>query len=194
MRAISLWQPYATAIAIGSKHIETRHWYTAYRGPLAIHAAKRLNKSELIHIASCWNWCGALAPSGLSMGGKKSLWELLPFGAIIATCRLVDCRPTDAFTQAELDTPRTPADRRPGQLHDWCERQMGNFELGRFGWVLEDVKPTRRPVPFKGAQGFFNVPDELIADPIGDALRALPVIGVLNVDNPRDPRHKEWKL
>jgi hypothetical protein len=31
-------------------------------------------------------------------------------------------------------------------------------------------------------------------DPIGDKLRSLPVIGVLNVDNPRDPRHKEWKL
>lgn len=31
-------------------------------------------------------------------------------------------------------------------------------------------------------------------DPIGDALRALPVVGVINVDNPRDPRHKEWKL
>lgn len=27
---------------------------------------------------------------------------------------------------------------------------------------------------------------------IGDALRALPVIGILNVDNPSDPRHKEW--
>jgi hypothetical protein len=32
------------------------------------------------------------------------------------------------------------------------------------------------------------------SDPIGDKLRSLPVIGVLNVDNPRDPRHGEWML
>lgn len=27
---------------------------------------------------------------------------------------------------------------------------------------------------------------------VTDVLRELPVIGVINVDNPRDPRHKEW--
>lgn len=32
--------------------------------------------------------------------------------------------------------------------------------------------------------------------PRGTPLPALelPIIGVINVDNPRDPRHKEWKL
>ena len=36
MKALSLYQPWATAIALGSKRIETRGWPTSYRGPLAI--------------------------------------------------------------------------------------------------------------------------------------------------------------
>jgi len=164
MRAISLWQPWATAIAIGSKRIETRHWATDYTGPIAIHAAKRLNKDELIHFGCCWNWCGALAGIGWQMGLRKQLWELLPFGAIVATATLVDCKPTGSFTQAELYAPRLPDGATSTSLQ-WTERQMGNFELGRYGWVLENVVPTRWPIPFKGRQGFFNVPDDLFPLP-----------------------------
>ncbi len=41
MKAISLWQPWATLVALGIKQTETRHWATKHRGQLAIHAAKR---------------------------------------------------------------------------------------------------------------------------------------------------------
>jgi hypothetical protein len=163
VKAISLWQPWATAIAVGSKRIETRDWSTAYRGLIAIHAAKRLRKEELLRFGSCWNWCGALAPLGKRMGDRQYLWDLLPFGAIVATARLVDCRPTDSFTQGELDLPRYPAAEKTNTFLSWTERQMGDFVLGRFGWVLEEVQPTRWPIPYKGAQGLFNVPDELLA-------------------------------
>ena len=47
MKAISLWQPWASLMAYGFKTIETRSWATLYRGPLLIHAAKR--KMDLIH-------------------------------------------------------------------------------------------------------------------------------------------------
>lgn len=161
MRAISLWQPWATAIAVGSKRVETRSWSTSYRGPLAIHAAKRLVQNELIYYGACWNWCGAMRPAGWVMGGGKPKWETIPFGAIVAMCRLVDCRPTGSFTGAEIDAPRTPKGET-SHLYDWTERQMGDFTLGRCGWVLEDVRPLAKPVPFRGAQGFFNVPDRLI--------------------------------
>lgn len=40
MKAITIWQPWASAIAHGLKGIETRSWGTKYRGLLAIHAAK----------------------------------------------------------------------------------------------------------------------------------------------------------
>ena len=42
-----MWQPWASLIAIGAKQIETRHWPTKYRGPIAIHTAKRIHKSEM---------------------------------------------------------------------------------------------------------------------------------------------------
>jgi hypothetical protein len=43
MRAISLWNPFGPLIFDLLKRYETRHWSTDYRGPLAIHAAKKLD-------------------------------------------------------------------------------------------------------------------------------------------------------
>ncbi len=158
MKAISMWQPWASGVAVGSKLIETRHWPTDYRGPLAIHAAKRAPKGELIYHSCLWNWRGAL--SQIFAGrGDTTLVDLLPFGAIIGVVNLTDCRPSDSFTVGELDIPRRP-DGETSDLYNWTERQMGDFSPGRFGWVFQDVKMLKEPIPMKGYQGFFNVPDE----------------------------------
>jgi len=47
LKALSLWQPYASFIACWAKREETRGWYTGYRGLVAIHASKRIGE-ELI--------------------------------------------------------------------------------------------------------------------------------------------------
>lgn len=154
MKALSLWQPWASAIVAGAKRVETRDWYTGYRGPLAIHAAKRMIKTEMIDFASSWNWCAAL---DLKMG-YDFWWEVLPFGAIVAICELTDCRPTGSFTVEELDILH----KRPGHLIGWTERQMGDFHSGRFGWILDHIKALDDPLPYKGMQGFFDVPDALL--------------------------------
>ena len=39
MKALSITEPYASLIADGVKHIETRSWKTKYRGPILIHAS-----------------------------------------------------------------------------------------------------------------------------------------------------------
>lgn len=44
IKAITLWQPWASFMARGMKKNETRSWSTSYRGPLAIHSAKKLQK------------------------------------------------------------------------------------------------------------------------------------------------------
>lgn len=163
MRAISLWQPWATAVAIGSKTIETRHWATDYRGPLVIHAAKRCVMHEMLYYACCWNWCAAMAPAGWRMG--KSTDELLatmPFGALVGVVDLVDCRPAESFTLGELEEWRY-AGPRDSDCYRWNERQMGNFEAGRFGWVLANPRALRLPITYTGRQAFFNVPDALVA-------------------------------
>lgn len=139
MKAISLWQPWASAIAIGAKKIETRHWSTPYRGPLAIHAAKTKD-----HI-SYMKYPGVFE-SFVDAGFKTPLD--LPLGAIVATCSLVECYRTESICQ-ELTT---------------LERALGGYEDGRFGWLLEDVVWIKNPIFFRGAQGFFNVPDSLFKE------------------------------
>jgi len=152
MKAISLWQPWATAIALGAKTVETRSWYTPYRGPLAIHAAKRCIRQELIHLSCMSNWTGALAD--LLQG--DSIFTL-PFGAIVATCELAECRPTGDFTNAELDEARFPKASAVYRTYFWTERGMGDFSLGRYGWVLKNIEALPEPIPWRGEQGFFNV-------------------------------------
>lgn len=45
MKAITLWQPWASLIAWGEKRYETRSWGTVYRGDIAIHAGLHLEKN-----------------------------------------------------------------------------------------------------------------------------------------------------
>lgn len=77
MKALSLTQPWACAIAHRLKRWETRSWPTTFRGELALHAAKHLPA-----------WAIQFAEEeGLLQHG-------LPRGVIIAVCELTECRKT----------------------------------------------------------------------------------------------------
>lgn len=78
--------------------------------------------------------------------GLGRLPARLPFGAVVAVCDLVDVRPT-----VELVLDIKP-----------IEKLYGNYTAGRFGWILENVVELTEPVPFKGHQSFFDVPDDLL--------------------------------
>lgn len=94
MKAVSLWNPWAAAIAAGIKKIETRSWTTSYRGPLAIHAAKRKMTPDE------WALCGRFP----SLGNISDT-----YGCVVATCTLVDTltpRQHDAFAAIDAPTPR----------------------------------------------------------------------------------------
>jgi hypothetical protein len=159
LKCISLWQPWASAIAAGSKRIETRSWATNYTGLIAIHAAKRCVVEELNHFSCSMSWQGAMRPI---VGLDERPWsKVLPFGAIVAVALLTRCRPTAEFTIGEIEAPRSPEGSRQG-LYNWTERQMGDFTIGRYGWMLENVRCLPLPIPFCGRQGLFNVPDELL--------------------------------
>lgn len=41
MKALTIWQPWAGAVAAGIKKNETRSWSTKYRGQIAIHSAMK---------------------------------------------------------------------------------------------------------------------------------------------------------
>lgn len=46
MKCLSVRQPWAWAIVNGIKDVENRDWYTSFRGPLLIHAAKTFGRDE----------------------------------------------------------------------------------------------------------------------------------------------------
>lgn len=163
MKAISIWQPWATAIVLGAKRVETRSKPTHYRGPIAIHASARKQKGELLVHQCSWHWNGVLHPVFTGMGGRLDLEDVLTFGAVIGFGRLCHCKPTHEFTLGEVDAIRQPAGDYD-LTRAWTERQLGDFSLGRYGWVIEYVEMFKNPIPFKGKQGFFEVPDSLLAE------------------------------
>jgi hypothetical protein len=50
---LTLWQPWASLVALGVKSIETRSWSTQYRGPLAIHASTK--RPPLMNLPPLWS-------------------------------------------------------------------------------------------------------------------------------------------
>lgn len=132
MRAITLWQPWATLVAVGAKRFETRSWSTRYRGPLAIHAAKR--KPEF----------GSLEFRNLV---TRSLDDLgftsdLPLGVVVATCELIDAFPVEEMWLELKDLP--------------LEDAFGDWSAGRFAWYLTNIKMLEVPIPARGSQGFWE--------------------------------------
>jgi activating signal cointegrator 1 len=148
LHALSLTQPWASLVAIGAKLVETRSWWTSYRGPLAIHASKGFPGWA----KDCWQYGPhfqyALKPLGIET--RKDL-DLLPRGAIIATCRLVDCLAMYNPRVAELARPYT------------AERAFGDYSAGRWAWVLMDITPLPEPIECNGALGLWRVPDPIAA-------------------------------
>ena len=72
MKAITIWQPWASLLASGRKRYETRSWATTYRGPIAIHAAKRPVATSLRRLlwrsSHLWNLPWVTLPWGGTHG------------------------------------------------------------------------------------------------------------------------------
>lgn len=127
MKALTLWQPWASAIACGLKQVETRHWPTRYRGPLAIAATKTTPKPyDGFFETLDRNEAAAFAKIGIVTQAD------LPRSAIVCTCELYDCiEMTAAFI-----------DQLCGEEKEW-----GIYQVGRFAWLLRDVRPLPAPPP-----------------------------------------------
>ncbi|MFG1226076.1 ASCH domain-containing protein [Xanthobacter wiegelii] len=80
MKALSIRQPWAWCILHG-KPVENRKWWTSYRGPLAIHAAKGMTRDEY---EECRDFAARL---GLTVPPMADL----PRGGIVGRAKLVDC-------------------------------------------------------------------------------------------------------
>ncbi len=135
MKAISLWQPWASLWISDAKVHETRHWPTSYRGWLVVHAAKRriddLSGDRLDEICD---------------GIWGHHWGLeLPRGALIGAVKLVSCIRMNKTAPASED-----------------DEECGDWSDERYAWRRDQFKVFDQPIPYRGQQGMFVVPDNLL--------------------------------
>lgn len=164
MKALTLTQPWASLVAVCEKQLETRSWSTRYRGPLLIHAAAGFagagGKRAAENLTHLEPFRSALMAAGQQAGEARIFsFGMLPLGAIVAKCDLLDV----IETAEEVDALREGVD--VGDLDGVrIERELafGNFTPGRFAWVLAHVERLAEPIPCTGALGLWTPPAHVI--------------------------------
>ena len=128
MKVLSLLEPWASLVKEKIKCVETRSWKTSYRGELYIHASKRkvTNKDERVN----------------------TLVNLLEnnefnYGHIIAKCKLIDCIYMDDEYIADIQQNKV-------------EVICGEYSVGRYAWILEDIEVLEDSIPAKGQLSIWN--------------------------------------
>jgi len=137
IKAITVWQPWATLIAEGVKEYETRSWEPSSAGVqigdvFGIHAAKRATVHEEMYNVM------------IRVHFSPRPIEELPFGAMVAIVRLIHVVPTKdkrLLASAGVD-PR--------------ELSVGDWSDDRFAWRLEVLRRLHRPIPIEGKQRFWD--------------------------------------
>jgi activating signal cointegrator 1 len=137
MKVISLWQPWASLVALDLKRNETRSWYTHYRGPLAIHAAKIIIPFEQLFTELPFPQRMFIYDKLCDAYGD---YHKMPTGAIVASTNLLNVMATEKI----LPTL------------DWLERACGDYSSGRFAFKLCNTKMLAEPIPAKGRQRFWD--------------------------------------
>ena len=157
MKALSIIQPWASAIAECLKRFETRSWSTSYRGPILICASKQWRDQEALTHYDLWRKArdiyGSSDPRVRRFGSRP------PVGSAVALADLVACRPTtEPFRWPDDDARR-------------LEMYFGDWSPGRFAWQFENVISID-PIPIKGQLRLFDPTCEVI-DRVRDQLRGV---------------------
>lgn len=85
LKALSIIQPWPTLIVLGMKDIENRDWSTNYRGPVAVHAGKKLDESCAISLDRGYH------PVSNRRVRYVSETQTYPRGGIVGVVDIVDC-------------------------------------------------------------------------------------------------------
>ena len=131
MKVVSIIEPWASLIKEKVKYIETRSWKTNYRGKIYIHASlkKVPKKDERIN-----NLITLLKDKDFK------------YGHIIAEATLVDCIYMDEDFISKIKNNNQ-------------EYICGEYSIGRYAWILEDIKELSKTIPAKGSLGIWNYND-----------------------------------
>lgn len=120
MKALSLWQPWASLMAFGEKKIETRCWSTKFRGEMAIHATAKeppdwlgnsRNRQEFFErfriISEKHNW---------GEGYWPNVHHSAALGAVLCVVRLIGIERTE-----DDPRPEAQAEKKPDEFGGSCE-------------------------------------------------------------------------
>lgn len=147
MKAFTVYQPYAFAIAAGLKHYETRPRRTSIRGRVAVHAA--IGGPDYISVA-----LDSVLPESME----------LHYGAVVGTVEIVDCVPVENLVDSLDDRERLLGDYSPGRFA-WVLENPVMFDepfpaRGKQGWWnWDEEEACRRRIKkatYKLALNFLN--------------------------------------
>ena len=165
MKVLSVMQPHASFIAWNIKTIETRSWPTDYRGPLLIHASKRIPAKVRKDIDAAKNPVI-----------EKILWQRnldirdLPYGAIIGVVNLYDVIVMENIFIACMKVAEQEQ-----------ELALGNYQPSRFAWMLEKQRSIYPSIPASGHLGLWDFPNEKLPSEISNLESSSSVSSVKSV-------------
>ena len=149
MKALTVWQPWASLIILGAKPYEFRGWAApkAVRGErIAIHAgARKVKRDEIADLIirlhdEPWS-TGLIKDLALPLLDRALLRpDLLPLASIVGTAVLGAPVRAQTLTK-EFGTP--PNDSR-------------RIQYGLWAWPMGDPQPLEPIQPARGAQGFWD--------------------------------------
>jgi len=160
MKALTVWQPWASLIVAGAKPFEFR----GHRAPrsligerIVIHAAKRRIDMEevrlLFHLShfrntdahhrECWAETCLIAEKAQPVLARALAGEL-PMAAGIGTAIIGEPRLGTEIAE-QFGVP--------------CANDSDRDEHANWGWPMLDIERWGEPIPMRGAQGFWNWPE-----------------------------------
>jgi hypothetical protein len=132
MKALSVRAPWWWFILHAGKDIENRDWPTRMRGRVLIHCGKTWKNGEVMDDIMAALSCTLRQRTEVAR--KLSIDHLMDCrGCLVGSVEIVDC----------------------------VERSNSAWFFGDFGFVLAEPIAFTHPIPFKGALGFFDVPDDI---------------------------------
>lgn len=138
MKVLSMIQPWASLFVLGEAKYETRTWKTNYRGPLAIHSSKKIDKKA----------CQERFVQSLLYKHNLTV-DTLPNGLIIAKCRLENCLKV-------IEDNQTWAVLEEGRIVNKTDYFLGDYRVGGYAWEVTNMKILDPFIVAKGRLGLWD--------------------------------------
>ena len=151
MKALTLKQPWAWAVAHAGKDVENRTWkppQSVIGQRIAIHAGKAWSEAS--------RWALQMFADGLFPPAEPHI----VFGAIIAVATIGGWVTDGGNYETRLFAGNylgaAPLAVKKARHSKWF--------AGPYGWLLTDVIALPKPIPCKGQQGLWTVPADIEAE------------------------------